>query len=145
MTDFLDPSKVDDVKLKNAVTELSLLSKKIFDLIAIKFEETTELERQVIAAFCFGAINVIVQRDDLSQPQAHALTIALLVNVFKYSENQAVSFADDLIKATRKEHHPVMNTIIHRGIDGHYQYINNMDIELKKNITDVIKAIKKNA
>ncbi|XOS90449.1 Imm48 family immunity protein [Brevibacillus laterosporus] len=115
MTDFLDPSKVDDVKLKNAVTELSLLSKKFFDLIAIKFEETTELERQVIAAFCFGAINVIVQRDDLSQPQAHALTIALLVNVFKYSENQAVSFADDLIKATRKEHHPVMNTIIHRG------------------------------
>lgn len=33
-----------------------------------------------------------------------------------------------------------MNTIIHRGIDGHYQYINNMDVELKKNI-----AIKKNA
>ncbi|MGG1442445.1 Imm48 family immunity protein [Brevibacillus laterosporus] len=111
----------------------------------MKFEETTELERQVIAAFCFGAINVIVQRDDLSQPQAHALTITLLINVFKYSENQAVSFADDLIKATSKEHYPVMNTIIHRGIDGHYQYINNMDVELKKNITDVIKAIKKNA
>ncbi|MGG0757013.1 Imm48 family immunity protein [Brevibacillus laterosporus] len=110
--------------------------KKSLDLITIKFEETTELENQVIAAFCFGAINVIVQRDDLSQPQAHALTIT----VFKYSENQAVSFADDLIKATSKEHYPVMNTIIHRGIDGHYQYINNMDVELKKNI-----AIKKNA
>ncbi|OAB37775.1 Imm48 family immunity protein [Paenibacillus glacialis] len=143
MTDVIEPNKLDEVKINNAVKELRLFSEKIFDLIEIKFDETTELERQVIAVFCFGAINVIIQRDDLSQPQAYALAIALLINVFKYDEGQAVPFADDLIKATNKENHPVMNTIIHRGIDGHYQFVEKLYGNLKSNIIDVLNVVKK--
>lgn len=122
MTDFLNPNNYDSLKVKNISNELRLFSNKLFEVLGMKFEGTSELERQVIAAFCFGALNAIIQRDELSQAQAHALTVAFLINEFKYSEKQAVDFAEDLIRATNKEHHPVMNAIIHRGIDGHYHY-----------------------
>ncbi|WP_338555028.1 Imm48 family immunity protein [Paenibacillus sp. KS-LC4] len=145
MTDFLDPSKFDEEKVSNASKELEFFTGKIFVLLDVKFEKTTELERQVIAAFCFGAINAVIHRDDLSQPQAHALIISLLINQFNYSETQAVAFAEDLIKATNKEHHPVMNSIIHRGIDGHYQYEGKDFENLKKNILEVINVVKKKA
>ncbi|MEK8212687.1 MULTISPECIES: Imm48 family immunity protein [unclassified Paenibacillus] len=145
MSDFLEPEKLDGVKVNNATSELRLFLTKIFELIGIRFEDTSELERQVIAAFCFGALNAIVQRDEMNQPQAHALIIALLINGFKYSEKQAVNFAEDLIQATNKEYHPVMNSIIHRGIDGHYQYENNMEENLRQNILGVINAVKKKA
>lgn len=142
MADSLDPYKFDGLKVKKASNELRQFSTKLFELIGVEFEDTLELERQVIAAFCFGALNAIVQRDEISEPQAHALTIALLINEFKYSEKQAVDFAQDLIQATNKEYHPVMNAIIHRGIDGHYQFEKNIGGDLKDNLLDVINVVR---
>ncbi|MEK4063912.1 MULTISPECIES: Imm48 family immunity protein [unclassified Paenibacillus] len=145
MTDFLNPHEFEGLKVNHGSRELRLFSTELFELIGIRFEDTSELERQVIAAFCFGALNAIVQRDELNQPQAHALIVALLINEFKYSEKQAVDFAEDLIHATNKEYHPVMNAIIHRGIDGHYQYEKNMLDNLRHNILEVINTVKKKA
>ncbi|MEK5029623.1 Imm48 family immunity protein [Paenibacillus sp. FSL M7-1046] len=145
MTDFLNPHEFEGLKVNHVSRELRLFSNELFELIGIRFEDTSELERQVIAAFCFGALNAIVQRDELNQPQAHALIVALLINEFKYSEKQAVDFAEDLIHATHKEYHPVMNAIIHRGIDGHYQYEKNMLDDLRSNILEVINTVKKKA
>lgn len=133
---------MEELKVKNAAHELRHFSMNLFSLLKINLENTTELERQVLAAFCFGALNAIIQREELNQPQAHAITLALLINDFKYSEKQAVAFAEDLIKATKKEHHPVMHTIIHRGIDGHLQYTENKEDELRHNIFGILNAVK---
>ncbi|WP_145153961.1 Imm48 family immunity protein [Paenibacillus sp. FSL H8-0280] len=144
MTDFLN-SKFDEIEVSDAANELRLFSSKLFKIIGIRFEDTSEVERQVISAFCFGALNAIVQKGNFNQPQAHALIIALLINEFKYSEKQAVDFAEDLIKATSKDYHPVMNAIIHRGVDGYFQYVEDMLDDLKNNLLDVINTVNKKA
>ncbi|MET1176124.1 Imm48 family immunity protein [Paenibacillus amylolyticus] len=144
MTDFLN-SKFDEIEVSDAANELRLFSSKLFKIIGIRFEDTSEVERQVISAFCFGALNAIVQKGNFNQPQAHALIIALLINEFKYSEKQAVDYAEDLIKATSKDYHPVMNAIIHRGVDGYFQYVKDMLDDLKNNLLDVINTVNKKA
>jgi hypothetical protein len=136
---------IDAVKVKKVKDELTKLVNEIFKLINIKFEDTTELERQVIATFTFGLINAISLNEGLNQPQIHALTIAVLIDEFKYSEEQGASFSQELIKATKREYHPVMNNIIHRGIDGYYQYNDNQIDDLKDNITNVLDIVNKKA
>lgn len=134
-------SELEKTKIKSLTTEVSQFVNETFNLIEVTFETTTELERQVLAAFCFGMINALTVVESLNQAQIHALTINMLQKDFGYSSHQAISFAQDLINATKKEYHPVMNQIIHRGIDGHYQYINNQKNELKLNLINVINIV----
>ncbi|WP_088834166.1 Imm48 family immunity protein [Paenibacillus tyrfis] len=122
------------------LTEITEFADRLFDLIEIPFTETTELERQLIAAFSFGAVMAVAVRDDLDQPQTHALTIAMLMRAFQYSEHQAAAFAHDLIQATDRNHHPTMNAIIHRGINGHYEYVNEEMEDLRQNLLDILNS-----
>jgi polyhydroxyalkanoate synthesis regulator phasin len=128
-------------KIEKVQCEISKLVDELFKLTKLKFENTTELERQVIATFCFGVINAMAVTEKLSQPQVQALTIAMLVGKFRYSNQQAIDFSQELINATKKEYHPVMNQIIHRGIDGHYQYVNNQKNQLRDNLINVINIV----
>jgi hypothetical protein len=142
MTDFINADDINDVILAAAASELEQMVGKICELIGTPLEQTTELERQVIAAFGFGAVYGITHRDQLAEPQAHALSIRMLIKPFNYSEQQAVDFADDLIRvASDREVHPVMNTIIHRGIDGHRQFNQEDDEGLARNIQEILAAV----
>lgn len=131
----------DQIKIEKVEEEISKIVNELFNLIEVEFENTTELERQVVAAFCFGMINAMAVTESLSQAQTHASTIAMLIKNFRYSDHQAVDFTQELINATKKEFHPVMNQIIHRGIDGHYKYVNNQKNELKLNLINVINIV----
>ncbi|MDQ0173361.1 Imm48 family immunity protein [Paenibacillus tundrae] len=143
MTDFINADDINDVILASAANELEEMVNRICELIGTPLEQTTELERQVIAAFGFGAVYGITHRDQLREPQAHALSIRMLIKPFLYSEQQAVDFADDLIRvASDREAHPVMNTIIHRGIDGHYQFTQEDNEGLARNIQEILTAVR---
>lgn len=140
--DFINADDINDVILAAAASELEQMVGKICELIGTPLEQTTELERQVIAAFGFGAVYGITHRDQLAEPQAHALSIRMLIQPFNYSEQQAVDFADDLIRvASDREVHPVMNTIIQRGIDGHRQFNQEDDEGLARNIQEILAAV----
>ncbi|AWB46928.1 hypothetical protein DCC85_12220 [Paenibacillus sp. CAA11] len=121
-----------------AIDELIDFTDVIYEGLGITFEETNELERQVISAFCFGAVNAIVQRDHMAPHDAHALMLSLLIRKFAYSPEQAAAFTEDLIQATNPDVHQVMNAIIHRGIDGHRQYVEQNHEELRQNITEIL-------
>ncbi|PAF30520.1 Imm48 family immunity protein [Paenibacillus sp. 7516] len=142
MTDFINAEDINDVILAAAASELEQMVDRICELIGTPLGQTTELERQVIAAFGFGAVYGITHRDQLGESQAHALSIRMLIKPFNYSEQQAVDFADDLIRvASDREAHPVMNTIIHRGIDGHRQFNQEDDEGLARNIQEILTAV----
>ncbi|MDQ0661117.1 Imm48 family immunity protein [Paenibacillus sp. W2I17] len=142
MTEFINADDINDVILAAAANELEQMVDKMCELVGTPLEQTTELERQVMAAFGFGAVYGITHRDQLAEPQAHALSIRMLIKPFNYSEQQAVDFADDLIwVASDREVHPVMNTIIQRGIDGHRQFNQEDDEGLERNIQEILTAV----
>lgn len=142
MNDFMNKDDKNDVILGAAAHELEQMVGQVCELIGIPLAETTELQRQVLAAFGFGAVYSITHRDRLAEPQAHALSIRMLIKPFNYSEQQAVDFADDLIRvASDEEVHPVMNTIIHRGINGHIQFAQEDHEALARNIQEIMMAV----
>lgn len=142
MNDFTNTDDKNDVILAAAAHELEQMVNQVCELIGTSLAETTELQRQVLAAFSFGAVYSITHRDQLAEPQAHALSIRMLIKPFNYSEQQAVDFADDLIRvASNEEVHPVMNTIIHRGINGHVQFAQEDYEALASNIQEILAAV----
>lgn len=71
----------------------------LFGLVGVPFADTSELQRQVIAAFSFGMVFAVGQAKQLSPPDVHALVFACLMDVFNYSAAQAGDFSALLIEA----------------------------------------------
>ena len=134
--------KKENTDLKTLREDIKTISNDLFDIIKIPFEETTELQRQIIATFAFGMVNSIGMQNKLMPPDVHALTIIMLVECFKYSTKQAVAFADDLISAaTTSDRNDTHKAIIHRGIDGHYHYTNGQKDKVGENLLNIIEIL----
>ena len=71
----------------------SRMANDLFKILEINLEETSEMERQVIAAFLFGMINAYALDEKINPPKVHGTMIGILINEFKYSEKQACEFA----------------------------------------------------
>jgi hypothetical protein len=117
------------------------MADELFSVLDIPFEETTELQRQLLASFSFGMLFVIGQINKLTGSEIHALTICLLLDAFKYGDQQAVPFAEDLIEAGSGRGNPTTNAVIHRGIDGHRQWEAGLMSELKSNLDEIFKIV----
>ena len=118
------------------------MAQSLFDVIGVPFEQTTELERQVVATFAFGMVFAVGQIRHLSPPEVHALSICVLVDTFRYADHQASDFTTDLIEiAADESRQPLMNAIIHRGIDGHRQWQAGNPDGLRANLTDVLERV----
>ena len=99
-----------------------------------------EQEKQIIGAFCFGALNGFSLENQISSAQIQSAMIAVLVQKLQYDPAVAAQFCNFLIKCTDKNHHPTMNAIIHRGIEGYYQ-LGDID-KLRENILEVINKVR---
>jgi hypothetical protein len=125
--------------LRRAIAQMS---RDTFTVAKVSLEQCTEPQRRLVAAFVFGMVFTIGQINQLSPSDIHALTIAYLLDVFRYSQKDAVVLADDLIAAaSNKNHHPTMNAIIHRGIDGHEQWQNGEMDKLQGNVEAIFEAV----
>jgi hypothetical protein len=122
--------------------EIASMASDLFGAIGIPFEQTTELQRQILASFAFGMIFAVGQIKRLTPPDVHALAICCLMDVFKYSDHQAGAFSADLI-AHASSHDPndTHKAIIHRGIDGHYQWQNKQTEHLTANLKGIFQAL----
>jgi hypothetical protein len=128
--------------LKAVRQDVRVMAESLFDVLALPFAETTERERQVIAAFAFGMVFAEGQRRQLTPPETHAVAIGLLMDVFKYADHQAADFSADLIAtASNPSRHKVTNAIIHRGIDGHMQWERDDIDALTSNVADVLARV----
>ena len=114
----------------------------IFPVIGMKFEETSELERQLLAAFAFGMVYADGQIKGVAPIEVHGLAILMLLDVFNYNSEQAGAFSSLLIEAASdKSVHRVINAVIHRGIKGHYQWQQKQSSLLKRNIQEIFKEV----
>ena len=118
------------------------MAAELFGVVGTPFEQTSELQRQILASFAFGMIFAIGQIKQLSPPDVHALTICCLMDVFKYADHQAGAFSSDLIAhASNKDPNDTHKAIIRRGIDGHYQWQEKQMDQLRANVDGIFKAL----
>jgi hypothetical protein len=126
--------------LKPLRGEIAEMAGELFGIVGVPFEQTTELQRQLLSAFGFGMLFAVGQIRKLGPSDVHALAITMLMDVFKYSAAQAGDFARLLIESSGAAGDPTINTIIHRGIDGHRQWQAKQAHELRGSILEIFKA-----
>jgi hypothetical protein len=117
------------------------MAQELFSVVGIPFEKTTELQRQLLAAFSFGMLFALGRLNKLTPLEIHTLSICLLMDAFKYSDRQATAFAEDLIESASSRGNPTTNAVIHRGIDGHRQWEKGLTPDLKRNLEDIFRVV----
>ena len=132
-----------DAHLAAVRTEINAMATELFGVIGIPFQQTSELQRQVLATFAFGMIFAVGNLNRLRPPEVHALAIACLMDVFKYADHQAAAFSNNLISAAlaNVRNPTTTSAIIHRGIDGHRQWQQKNLDELRANIEGIFRTL----
>jgi len=117
------------------------IASQIIRASRIDVSRMNEQEKQIIGAFCFGALNGYSLKNQISTVQIQSAMIAVLVQKFQYAPASAAQFCDFLIRCTDKNYHSTMYVIIHRGIEGYYELGDKAKLE--ENISEIIKTVKK--
>jgi hypothetical protein len=132
-----------DPNLAPVRAEIATMANDLFVVIGVPFEQTSGLQRQVLAAFACGMIFAESRVRGLQPPEIHALVVACLTDVFRFSDQQAVSFSTNLIAAASSHSRTPSTTgaIIHLGVDGHRQWQQKKTDELRTNLREVLRTV----
>jgi immunity protein 48 of polymorphic toxin system len=130
---------VSDLKALRA--QSAKVAGELFAVLGVPFEDTTELQRQLLAAFSFGMLFALGRVNKLTPPEIHTLSICLLMDAFKYSDRQATAFTEDLIESASSRGNPTTNAVIHRGIDAHREWEKGLRSDLKRNLEDIFRVV----
>ncbi len=114
---------------------------EVLRMCGIAFEKTSEIQRQVAGAFMFGVVFAHGMGNKLSPPDVQALAICVLTDALKYSPEQAGAFSSQLVEAMRAGPSDTMNSITHRGIDGHRQLTQRDQARLTENLLGIFAAL----
>jgi hypothetical protein len=114
---------------------------ELFRVCGIEFAKTSEMQRQVSGAFLFGVAYAHGRVHQLAPPDVHALVISLLMDVLRYSAEQAGAFSSRLVQATSAGPNDTMKAIIHRGIDGHRQLTSGEHDALRQNLLGIFQTL----
>ena len=133
------------------MVELDVVGKKgikmistLFQVLEMRFEDTTELQRQLLAAFSFGMLTKMSQVKKLPIEQAYQNSRSMLIDVFHYGEDQAFEFTSFLIDvASERSVHSTIHVVINRGMLGYVQLMENKNLELKNNIEEILNEVAK--
>lgn len=113
-----------------------------FNIIDIELKQTSELQRQILAAFSFGMVYSKGRENSLSASEIHAISILYLQDFFEYSLTQATQQSELLIQAASDSKvHDVLHAVIHRGVDGYFQWKISDESSLRNNIEEIFNAI----
>jgi hypothetical protein len=117
-------------------------TQSLFAAIGVPFDRSTELQRQLLAAYGFGIVYAEGRTNNLSPSDIHALSITALMDTFKYSPEQATAFTQHLISAASDRNvHPTINAIVHQGIDGHRAIQQGDVAEVSRSLHQILQAV----
>lgn len=120
---------------------ISLYSKEI----NTPFEETIELERQILAVYFFGMSNRLMQHLKLEKSLLEITEIIKknLVDVFRYSNEQAKDFLDNMVENLQsKDPRNTQYVIINRGLDGYFSWEKGQKENVIKDVCQIINVLK---
>lgn len=98
------------------------MSQDLFNILGVEFEDSTEFDRQALAAFSFGMVTAFAQEKQVEQDIVLNTSGYVLVNVFKYSKEQMQDFIHLLINSTKKGYHEGFFLMINQGVEMYREY-----------------------
>ena len=129
----------DGVFIKNC-EDMSL---KLFEVMEMEFDESTEFDRQILSIFSFGMISAYGMEEKIEINTISIASEYVLIKVFKYSKEQAKTFLQLLIDGTKEGKNLTYYRIIHEGIEMYYEYAENESDKIFDRIMNVYLAFKK--
>lgn len=129
----------DGIFIKNC-EDMSL---KLFEIMEMDFDESTEFDRQVLSIFSFGMISAYGMEEKIEINVVSVAAEYVLIKVFKYSKEQAKTFLQLLVDSTKKGKNPTYYRIIHEGIEMYYEYAENESDKMFDRIMRMYLAFKK--
>ncbi|KHD35433.1 hypothetical protein NL50_13090 [Clostridium acetobutylicum] len=119
------------------------MSLKLFEVMEMEFEDTTEFDRQMLAMFSFGMISAYGMEQKAGVDIVSIASEYVLIKVFRYSKEQARTFLNSLIDSTKKGKNPTYYRIIHEGIEMYYEYAKNESDKMFDRIMKMYLAFNK--
>lgn len=104
----------------------------------VEFDHASPLQQALIGTFVFGMIQAHGMMNQLQAPEIHAMAICVFLDTLHYTDDVATQAVQECINATTPSYHPTMNAILHRGIDGHKQYVERDTAGLSQNIRSIL-------
>ena len=114
------------------------MAKHLLDVAEIDFDNCGRVRQAVVGTFVFGMVNAYGMSARHTPQEIAEVAIQVFENVLHYTPEAAGEGVQQCIEATRPSGHETMNAIMHRGIDGHRQYLASDSIGLKENINGVL-------
>ncbi len=111
----------------------------------LSFEQTTELERQILAVYFFGMSNGLMQNLQIKNTPTEIADVISnnLTDVFGYSEEQARQFLDIMIQDLQSQDSDnTQYVIIHRGLDGYFAWKKGQKSLVIKDVCQIVDVLK---
>jgi len=129
--------------LKALRQRIATMGREVVDLSGIELKDADGMQKEVLAAFIFGMASVVYQKEALSAPEGHALTLHFLRDVLEYDPPTAAEVADTMIRTSiDASYHYTVHAIIHRGIDGHLAFEEGRRNDISKSIDFIFDYIR---
>ena len=130
--------KKKEPDLKNLRDDLNAMAAALLHAVGLNFDESGQLEQALVGTFLFGMIQTHGMMNELQPPQVHALALLVFKDSLHYTDEAAARAIQECINATSPAYHDTMNAILHRGVDGHRQYLSNDLAGLSENISSIL-------
>jgi hypothetical protein len=127
---------------RSASRQLNTMATALLSVSGLDFDHATQLEQALIGTFLFGIIQTHGMFNGLTPPEIHALALLVFKDSLHYTDSAAAQGVQECINATRPEYHPTMNEIVHRGVDGHKQYLDGNMVALQTNLISILDQFK---
>ena len=132
----------DPTAIKDAIATLEQFCRDVMRQTGETAFQGDAMERQVLAVYSFGDLNVLAQQKGFVPPHAHAVCLVLFKDFFGYSDAENAAKAQACITAApdRTSH---FNGIIHRGIEGFLAWQEHRDTFDAADFKDLIARLQK--
>jgi hypothetical protein len=129
--------------LERHLTEVSVMCGKLLQVAGVDFDRAPQLEQALVGTFYFGMLQTHGMLHQLSPADIREIALAAYKEQLHYTDDAAAQAVQECINATEPTYHPGMNAILHRGIDGHRQYVTGDFDGLSTNIRSVLDHYRK--
>lgn len=98
--------------------------------------------KQILSVYSFGGISALAMQHQMSQPQAHAVCMAVFMQLFGFTPEDTAAKAQALISAApdRTSH---LYPIIHRGLDGFMHWQKHHDDGAARDFAEIMAHFQK--
>ena len=113
---------------------------KLLEIVSVDL--TDDLDKQIVSAYFFGMLNGKAHQESLAPTDVQAIMIRVGVDKLGYPTQAAYQMTQFVIGATDKDFHPTVNTIIHRGINAYYLYVDKKYEKLKADFQSIMAVLR---